>query len=91
MLSPSARLTATIMPRNHNNKLTNGLNVGIPVVPQGGTPSRRYTCDPLGPGLSPMEAHSLGVGDSFDEAVEELAAVALTALDRRACAGASRW
>ena len=27
-----------------------------------------------------MEAHSLGVGDSFDEAVEELAAVALTAL-----------
>ncbi len=27
-----------------------------------------------------MEAHSLGVGDSFDEAVEELTAVALTAL-----------
>ncbi len=26
-----------------------------------------------------MEAHSLGVGDSFDEAVEELTAVALTA------------
>ena len=27
-----------------------------------------------------MEAHSLGVGDSFDEAVEEVGAVALTAL-----------
>ena len=26
-----------------------------------------------------MEAHSLGIGDSFDEAVEELAAGALTA------------
>src|SRR5271157_5547928 len=29
-----------------------------------------------------MEAHSLGVGDSFDEAVEELTAVALAALIR---------
>jgi len=27
-----------------------------------------------------MEAHSLGVGDSFDEIVEELVSVALTAL-----------
>ncbi len=27
-----------------------------------------------------MEAHSLGVGDSLDEAVEELAALALTTL-----------
>ena len=27
-----------------------------------------------------MEAHSLGVGDSFDEVVEELASVALTSL-----------
>lgn len=39
MRSPSDRLTETIMPRNHNNKLTNGLNVGIPVVlrPAGGS------------------------------------------------------
>ena len=41
---------------------------------------RRYTGDPLVLGSSPMEAHSLGVGDSFDEVVEELAAVALTTL-----------
>ena len=27
-----------------------------------------------------MEAHSLGVGDSFDEALEEVGAVALTSL-----------
>jgi hypothetical protein len=27
-----------------------------------------------------MEAHSLGIGDSFDEAVEELTTVALTTL-----------
>ena len=28
--------------------------------------------------MAPMEAHSLGLGDSFDEAVEELTTVALT-------------
>ena len=30
--------------------------------------------------MCPMEAQSLGVGDSFDEALEEVGAVALTAL-----------
>jgi hypothetical protein len=34
----------------------------------------------IGPGPSSMEAHSLGLGDSFDEGVQERAATALVGM-----------